>query len=174
MRVWDQNHVQLGEGDVDILFCRPVYVWVGPKSCNPTVSEGNVVTLFCRPVGRGGAISCNIIIINTTVSEGDMVTCPYRLIFTWWECCGLCLSVWHKPTKLAHSFLFHSCVCFCLFGPFNCISFHTFSRQLCFLTLFFRSYFCLIGPFNYISFYESLLQLWYNTFWLTWFKAPAN
>ena len=48
--------------------------------------------------------------------------------------------VWHKPTKLAHSFLFFSCVCFCLYGPFNCISFHIFSWQLCFLTLFFQSY----------------------------------
>ena len=27
-------------------------------------------------------------------------------------------------------FLFRSCVCFCLHGPFNCISFHKFSRQL--------------------------------------------
>ena len=36
----------------------------------------------------------------------------------------------HKPTKLAHSFLFCSCVCFCLYGPFSSISFHKFSRQL--------------------------------------------
>ena len=35
-----------------------------------------------------------------------------------------------KPTELAHFFLFCSCVCFCLYGPFNCISFHKFSRQL--------------------------------------------
>ena len=27
-------------------------------------------------------------------------------------------------------FLFCSCVCFCLYGPFNCISFHELSRQL--------------------------------------------
>ena len=59
--------------------------------------------------------------------------------------------VWHKPTKLAHSFLFCSWFCFRLSGSFNCIWFHKFSQQLCFLTLFFRSYFCLIGPFNYIS-----------------------
>ena len=38
--------------------------------------------------------------------------------------------VWHRPPELAHSFLFFSCVCFCLYGPFNCISFHKFSRQL--------------------------------------------
>ena len=38
--------------------------------------------------------------------------------------------VWHKPTELAHSFLFCSCIYFCLFGPFNCFSFHKFFRQL--------------------------------------------
>ena len=37
---------------------------------------------------------------------------------------------WHKPIELAHSFLFRSCVYFCLYGPFNCISLHKFSRQL--------------------------------------------
>ena len=36
----------------------------------------------------------------------------------------------HEPTKLAHSFLFCSCPYFRLYGPFNCISFHKFSRQL--------------------------------------------
>ena len=56
-----------------------------------------------------------------------------QLTFTWWECCGLCL--WHKPAELAHSFLFCSCVCFCFYGPFNCISFHKFSRRLFALSL---------------------------------------
>ena len=40
------------------------------------------------------------------------------------------LMSWHKPAKLAHSFLFCSCVCFCLYNPSNGISFHKFSRQL--------------------------------------------
>ena len=53
---------------------------------------------------------------------------PHRLIFTWWRCYGLCF--WHKPAELAHSFLFCSCVYFCLYGPFNCISFHNFSQSL--------------------------------------------
>ena len=35
-----------------------------------------------------------------------------------------------KSSKLAHSLLFCSCVYFCLYGSFNCISFHKFSRQL--------------------------------------------
>ena len=60
------------------------------------------------------------------------------------------LSFWHKPAELAHSCLFCSCVYFCLYGLFNCISFHLIlPTTLLFLTLFFRSYFCLIGPFNH-------------------------
>ena len=43
-------------------------------------------------------------------------------------CWGWCF--WHKPTEIAHSFLFCSYVCFCLYGSFNCISFHEFSREL--------------------------------------------
>ena len=35
--------------------------------------------------------------------------------------------VWHKPTELAHTFSFCSCVYFYLYDPFNCISFQTFS-----------------------------------------------
>ena len=53
---------------------------------------------------------------------------PQGLTFTCWGCRGLCLE--HKPTELAHSFLFCSCVCFSLYGPFTCISFSKFSRQL--------------------------------------------
>ena len=53
---------------------------------------------------------------------------PHRLTFTWWGCYSLCPG--HKPAELAHSFLFCSCVCFCLYGPFDCISFHKFSQQL--------------------------------------------
>ena len=53
---------------------------------------------------------------------------PRGLTFTWWGCCSLCF--WLKPTELAKSFLFCSCVYFCLYGPFNCVSFHKFSRQL--------------------------------------------
>ena len=40
------------------------------------------------------------------------------------------IYVWHKPAELAHSFLLCSCVYFCLYDLFNCISFHKFSRQL--------------------------------------------
>ena len=37
--------------------------------------------------------------------------------------------VWHKPTELAYSFLFCSCVYFSLYGPFYCVWFHKFSRH---------------------------------------------
>ena len=40
---------------------------------------------------------------------------------------SLCL---HLCLKLAHTFLFCSCVYFCLYDPFKCISFHKSSRQL--------------------------------------------
>ena len=57
-----------------------------------------------------------------------LMTGPRGLTFTWWGCCSLCL--WPKPNERAHSFLVCSCVCLCLYGPFNCISFYKFSRQL--------------------------------------------
>ena len=59
--------------------------------------------------------------------------------------------VCHKSTELAHSFLFCSCVCFCLYGPFNCISFHKFSRQLSAFSLCSSSLIsAFIGPFDCI------------------------
>ena len=66
-------------------------------------------------------------------AEGDIPVCPCvspagSCTITWWGCCGLCLL--RKPTKHAHSFLFCSRVCFCLYGPFNCILFDKFSQQL--------------------------------------------
>ena len=48
--------------------------------------------------------------------------CPCGLSFTWWRCCGLCQG--HKPTELAHSFLFCSCACFCLYGLAYTTVFH--------------------------------------------------
>ena len=53
---------------------------------------------------------------------------PRGPTFTCWGCCGLCFR--HKPAELDHSFSFCSCVYFCLYGPFNSISFQKFSRQL--------------------------------------------
>ena len=61
------------------------------------------------------------------------LACPRGFTFTWWGCRGLCQK--HKSTELSHSFLFCSCVCFCLYSPFNRISFPTFPRQLCAFSL---------------------------------------
>ena len=54
---------------------------------------------------------------------------PHELTFTWWGCCGL--SLWHKPSELAHYFWFCSCIRFCLYVTFIWyFSFHKVSRQL--------------------------------------------
>ena len=68
------------------------------------------------------------------------------------------------------------CVYFCLYGPFNCISFHKFFRQL---SPFPHSVLPVLSlrltcPFNYISLSESLPQLWHNPWWLTGLKTPIN
>ena len=64
----------------------------------------------------------------------------------------LCLSLWHDPTELAHSFLFCSCVYFCLYGPFHLYFIPSIlPTTLRFLALLFQWYFCLIGPFSCIS-----------------------
>ena len=98
---------------------------------------------------------------------------PHRFTFTWWGCCGLCL--WHKPTELVHSFLFCSCVSFCLHGPFNCISFYKLSRQLSAFSLF--SCF-LISALLVLSticlFVKVSLGPDYNPLWFTGLKAAAN
>ena len=75
---------------------------------------------------------------------------PRGLTFTWWGCCGVRQR--HKPTELAHSFFFGSCVCFCLYGPFNCVSFHTFSGQLSAFSL------CSSGLNSALYIYQSLPQ----------------
>ena len=47
---------------------------------------------------------------------------PRRLTFTWWGCCSLCLR--HKPTELALSFLFCSCVSVSVFVALSTV-FHS-------------------------------------------------
>ena len=74
-------------------------------------------------------LSATPVLTTSNLSKARRVMArPRGLTFTWWWRCGLCL--WHKPTELAHFLLFCSCACFCLYGSFNCISFHKFSRQL--------------------------------------------
>ena len=54
-------------------------------------------------------------------SSFPVVPVARGLTFTRW---GLCAN------ELAHIFSFCSCACFCLYGPFNCMSFHQSSRHL--------------------------------------------
>ena len=63
--------------------------------------------------------------------EREFWLSPRGLTFTWWGFYGLCLT-W---TNRACPLLFQkkkicSDIYFCLYGLFNCISFHKFSRQL--------------------------------------------
>ena len=84
------------------------------------------------------------------------------------------LLFWHKPTELAHFFIFCSCIYFCLHSPFNCISFHEFSWRP---SVFSFCSFGLISAllvFSTIYLFVSLLQPWYNPLWLTGLKAPTN
>ena len=68
------------------------------------------------------------------VVTSALLSGPRGLTFTWWGCYGLCQR--HKATELANSFLFCSCVYFSVCGPFNCISFRKFSRQISVFLLF--------------------------------------
>ena len=87
---------------------------------------------------------------------------------------------WCKRTELALSFLFSSCVCFCLYGPFYCILVHKLSRQLSAFSLCSSSPISAVLVFSAIlSHFESLntnklLQPWYNRLWLTWLTALTN
>ena len=82
----------------------------------------DIITSYARPVIVNFVI---LFMCFICASWRCNFLCPRGLTFTCWGCCGLWL--WHKPAELAHSFLFCSCVYFCLSGPFNCISFHKFS-----------------------------------------------
>ena len=58
--------------------------------------------------------------------------------------------VFDKPTELAHIFLFCSCVCFCLEGPFNFTSFLKFSGQIFPLSL------CSSGPISALLVFSTM------------------
>ena len=90
---------------------------------------------------------------------------PSGLTITWWGCCAVCF--WRNPTELAHSFLLCSCIYFCLYGPFNYISFHRCSRKLSAFSLCSSSLISAYWSFQYVSLYESLLQPWCYPLWLT-------
>ena len=102
----------------------------------------------------------------------DLSVGPRGLTFTWWGCRSVCFR--HKPTEPAHSFVFCSCVYFCLYGLFNRISFHKFSWQLSASSLCSSGLISAVLVLLTTYLYESLLQPQYNPLWLTGFKAPTN
>ena len=101
---------------------------------------------------------CHVILMQVPVSSpscgGDVEVC-----------------VWHKPTELAHSCWFCSCVCFCLYGPFSCISFHKFSGQLSAFSLCSSGLISASLVLSTVCINESLPQPWYNPSWLAGLKA---
>ena len=71
--------------------------------------------------------------------------------------------------ELADSFLFCSCVYFCLYGPFNCILFHQFSRHLSAFSLCSSCLNSALLALSTIRLYvKDLPQPSYNPLWLTW------
>ena len=106
------------------------------------------------------------------LDKGSLRSCSRVLTFTWWGFYVLCL--WHKPTELAHSFLFCSCICFCLYGPFNCISFHKLARQLSVLSLCSSGFISVLIVLSTVYLFIKLPQPGYNPLWLTRLKTPIN
>ena len=142
-------------------------------SCSVSLFFGGGGELYLSPVSLW--ILCWLCVCASSrwycVCTSSCDPSPRGLTFSWWGSHGLC----HRPTKLAQSFLLCSCVCFCLYGPFDSVSFHKFSRQLFAFSL--RSSglnSALLGPFNYVSLYKSLPQAWFNPLWFTGLKAPSN
>ena len=142
--------------------------WVETEMCHRlTAQTGLCFPFFFLYPSSSSFCFCSL----CTSSLFFLSFCPNGHAFAWWGCCGLCLR--HKPTELAHSFLFCSCVCFCLYGPFNCISFHKFSRQH---SAFLVRSSGLISALLVLSAIELFLKvsLSPDIMWLTGLKAPTN
>ena len=77
------------------------------------------------------------------------------LTFEWRRCYSVCQR--HEPTELAHSFIILSCVYFCLYDPFNCISFHIFSRQFSVFSL------CSSSLISALSVLSTIYVLWQSS-----------
>ena len=120
---------------------QPLITSVGPK-------QGYNLTKFKISCFNGVREKANVNVFFPKLRKYEYVRWSEKVIHSWSTWCtqqsyyfsvpvgspsrggDVTVYVWHKPTELAHSFLFCSCVYFCLYGPFNCISFHKFSRQL--------------------------------------------
>ena len=79
----------------------------------------------------------------------------------------------NRPS-LPPPFLFCTCVYFCLYGPFNRISFHKFSRQLSAFSLCSSGLISVLLVLSAVCLFMSLPQPRYNPLWLTELKAPTT
>ena len=97
---------------------------------NSSPSRARSCKLFCGP----REAEANLCVCFMPESQGVnlLVFAPFVILWTdavllrflrcrFWQVCGDCTSVYHARDP---------CVYFCLYGPFNCISFHQFSRWL--------------------------------------------
>ena len=81
------------------------------------------------------------------------------------------------PTPFFIILLFCSCVYFCSYLPFNCISFHKVSWQLSAFSLWSSGLISALFKLLVLSIiylYKSLPQPWYNLVWFNGLKAPNN
>ena len=139
--------------DTPLVWIRVFWHPTGPSSCVPLIPS----PVFGYPFGP---IQCVLTFLwSHTLCPGWQAISPVLVVWhptdptswshgiTWWGCCQR-----QKPTKLARSFLFCSCVYFCFCGPYNCTLFHKLFRQLSGFSLCSSGLiFCLNGPFNSTS-----------------------
>ena len=90
-------------------------------------------------------------------------TYPRRLTYMWWGCCNFCLWLNQLSLPTASCSVLESFVFFCLYGPFNCISFHKFSRQLSVFSL--CSFSLISALLVLISLWKSPSALIFNPLW---------
>ena len=117
------------------IFCGSLFLTYVAK-CECVIISVNLFThpwpefWFCGLIGQFDCVHCQTLPSVVTVNElypcipfsvtfglyfsikqlkwKALIFGPHGLTFTWWGCCGLCF--WCKPTELAQSFLFCSCV----------------------------------------------------------------
>ena len=129
------RHVLLRMRQYKMICCKEIYsAWscvTQDASVQNDMLQGDLLGMV---MWYSGCVSTKWYVARRSTRHGHVLLrtsyykSPHGLTFTWWGCYSLCL--WHKPTEPALSFLFCSCIYFCRYGPFNCISFHKFSKKL--------------------------------------------
>ena len=111
-----------------LLVCIPVYTFpiLSPPLCNNVLIC--FVNIFENVVKRMISPKVLFIIIIRSLHLVYAYVVPAGSPFRGGDVTVYVTDV-NQPS-LAPPFLFCSGVCFCLYSPFNCISFHKFSRQL--------------------------------------------